>query len=88
MLWLWGRPAAAALIRPLAWEPPHAAGVTLKSKKRNLAPLQTVELDCHSLLKLQLPHLHHVRSHLTGVSKDKLSEDLSHLQQFSASAVY
>ena len=26
-LWLWCRPAAAALIRPLAWEPPYAAGV-------------------------------------------------------------
>ena len=24
LLWLWGRPAAAALIRPLAWELPHA----------------------------------------------------------------
>ena len=25
LLWLWGGPAAAALIRPLAWEPPYAA---------------------------------------------------------------
>ena len=25
--------AAAALIQPLAWEPPHAAGVALKKKK-------------------------------------------------------
>ena len=28
--WLWCRPAATALIGPLAWEPPYAAGVTLK----------------------------------------------------------
>ena len=27
---LWCRPAAVALIRPPAWEPPYAAGVTLK----------------------------------------------------------
>ena len=34
LLWLWCRPAAAALIQPLGWEPPYAAGVALKSKKR------------------------------------------------------
>ena len=34
LLWLWHRPAAVALIRPLAWEPPHAVGVGLKSKKK------------------------------------------------------
>ena len=33
LLWLWCRPAAAALIQPLAWVLPYAAGVTLKSKK-------------------------------------------------------
>ena len=26
LLWLWPRPAAVALIRPLAWEPPYASG--------------------------------------------------------------
>ena len=33
-LWLWRRPEATAPIRPLAWEPPHAAGLALKSRKR------------------------------------------------------
>ena len=32
-LWLWYRPAALALIGPLAWEPPYAVGAALKSKK-------------------------------------------------------
>jgi len=32
-LWLRRRPAAAALIRPLAWEPPYATGVALKNKQ-------------------------------------------------------
>ena len=32
-LWLWCRLAIVALIGPLAWEPPYAAGVALKSKK-------------------------------------------------------
>ena len=34
LLWLWRRLAAAAPIQPLAWEPPHAAGVALKSKNK------------------------------------------------------
>ena len=33
LLWLWRRPAAVALIQPLAWELPHAVGLALKSKK-------------------------------------------------------
>ena len=33
LLWLWCRPAAVALIRLLAWEPPYAASVTLKKKR-------------------------------------------------------
>ena len=31
---LWCKPAAAALIRPLAWELPYAACVALKRKKK------------------------------------------------------
>ena len=34
LLWLWHRPAAIALIRPLAWEPPHAVGAALEKAKR------------------------------------------------------
>ena len=30
LLWLWHRPVATALIRPLAWEPPYAAGAALE----------------------------------------------------------
>ena len=33
LLWLWCRPGAAAPIRPLAWEPLHAAGSALKRQK-------------------------------------------------------
>ena len=35
LLWLWHRPAVAALIRPLAWEPAYAVGAGLKSKMIN-----------------------------------------------------
>ena len=33
--WLWRRPAATDPIRPLAWEPPYAAGVAQKTQKTN-----------------------------------------------------
>ena len=33
--WLWRRPAAAAPIQPLAWEPPYASGGALKRQKTN-----------------------------------------------------
>ena len=35
LLWLWRRPEAVALVRPLAWEPPYAKGEALKSKGIN-----------------------------------------------------
>ena len=34
LLWLWCRPAATALIRPLAWKPPYAAEAALEVAKR------------------------------------------------------
>ena len=34
LLWLWCRPAAAAPISPLAWEPYYAVGVALKRPKK------------------------------------------------------
>ena len=34
LLWLWRRPVAIALIRPLTWEPPYATGVALEMAKR------------------------------------------------------
>ena len=33
LLWLWPRPAATALIGPLAWEPAYVLSVALKKKK-------------------------------------------------------
>ena len=37
-LWLWHRPAAAALIGPLAWEPPYAVSASLKRGKKKKEP--------------------------------------------------
>ena len=33
LLWFWRRLEATAPIRPLAWEPPYAAGAALKDKE-------------------------------------------------------
>ena len=33
LLWLWHRPVATALIRPLAWEPPYALGAAVRGQK-------------------------------------------------------
>ena len=35
LLWLWCRLEATALIRPIAWEPPHASGAALEKTKTN-----------------------------------------------------
>ena len=35
LAWLWLWLAAVGPIRPLAWEPPYAAGAALKSKKED-----------------------------------------------------
>ena len=45
LLWLWHRLAAAALIRPLAWEPPYALGAALKrpKKKKLVKEIESVE---------------------------------------------
>ena len=34
LMWLWHRLSAAALIQPLAWELPYAAGAALKKQNR------------------------------------------------------
>ena len=33
LVWLWCRPAAVALIGPLAWEPPYVTSAALKRQK-------------------------------------------------------
>ena len=51
LLWLWYRPAAAALIRPLAWEIPYASSLALKSKRKKSLTISEAFLhqwsSCH-----------------------------------------
>ena len=55
LLWLWCRPAAVALILPVAWELPYATDTALKSKKsktdkQNTTPFAQ-EFSCGAAVK-------------------------------------
>ena len=43
MLWWWHRPAAAAPIGPLAWEPPYATDVALKKRQKKKRERNTID---------------------------------------------
>ena len=54
LLWLWCRLAATAPIRPLAWEPPYAAGSGPRKAKRQKqnktkVPLKDVSRPLHQI---------------------------------------
>ena len=57
LLWLWCRPADAALIQPLAWELLYAADVTIKNNKQKnpVIKLSINPLPLKQLLILVLP---------------------------------
>ena len=44
LLCLWRRPAAAAPIQPLTWEPPYATGAALKKTKKKKQTLLKTQL--------------------------------------------
>ena len=49
LLWLWRRPAATVLIRPLAWEPPYAVRAAQemakkRQRKKNAVSIHIVKL--------------------------------------------
>ena len=44
LLWLWCRPAAIVLIRPLVYEPPYAVGAALEEAKRQKKKKKVINL--------------------------------------------
>ena len=55
LLWLWCRPAVVALIRPLAWEIPHATHMAPKKKKKKFwIPIQLCQVQA---VQPQVSHL-------------------------------
>ena len=57
LLWLWCRPAAAAPIWPLAWEPLYVAGVVLKGRKKKTTSNYNYNGISHSFYYLIIPYL-------------------------------
>ena len=55
LLWLWCRLAAVAPVRSLAWEPPHAVGMALKSKKQKQKQTPENRYFQNAVLILPLP---------------------------------
>ena len=56
LLWLWHRLSATAPMRPLAWEPPHAAGVALEKAKRPKKKKKTPEEKLSENQKKKMGH--------------------------------
>ena len=47
LLWLWCSPAAAALIQPLAWEPPYVVDAALKKAKKRKENSNFQAIHCY-----------------------------------------
>ena len=68
LLWLWYRPAAVALIQPLAWEPTYAVGVALK---RQIIIIIIKDLGFIFVFSFFLgPHLQHMEVPRLGVESE------------------
>ena len=53
-MWLWRKPAAAALIQPLAWGLPYARGVALKRQKERKKERKYIRNSYNSITKNNL----------------------------------
>ena len=58
LLWLWCRPAATALIPPLAWELPYGAGAAIKKKKNVIRMEHGNQFPVAGFPAMLLPGLH------------------------------
>ena len=71
--WLWYRLAAVALIGPLAWELPYAAGAALKGQKTNKPKkeFQKTESSCVKIIlnNIQSKHYSKFRKFILFVGK-------------------
>ena len=63
LLWLWGRPAAVALIQPLAWKLRYATGASLKKKKKD------TEINMKKLYVIQRPGILHMKKNKCTLPK-------------------
>ena len=83
LLWLWYRPAAAAPIQPLAWEPPCAAGAAqeiattttttkrqkTKDKRQKKKKEPNYRSSCCGAVETNLTRNHEVGGSIPGLSQ-------------------
>ena len=95
LLGLWRRPAATALVRPLAWERPYAMCAALKRQKKekkiniqkSVAFLYTnneileMEYKNTTLFKIAPPKIKYLGIHLTKEVKDLYTENYKTLMK-------
>ena len=74
LLWLWHRPVATSLIRPLAWEPPYAAETAQENGKKTKKTKTKEHTRRHTIFfKANLKH--DTSSLLSGASHRSKSLD-------------
>ena len=56
LLWLWCRPAAVALIQPLAWEISYASDVTLRKQQQQQQNILGVPIVAQRVMNLTSVH--------------------------------
>ena len=59
LLWLWNRPTTVALIRPLAWKHPYAAGAAPKKDKKKKKKRQKNKNQQMQAMRKDTAHSHH-----------------------------
>ena len=79
LLWLWHRPAAAAVIRPLAWEPSICCGCGPKKKKKKIKLYLKICKASRSLLTSSV--VLYVCVHTENSCPDPDPEHLQHLRR-------
>ena len=79
LLWLWCRPAATALIQPLGWEPPYAAGATLeKAKRHHPRPPVSCPKSKNELLMCETKWIEKAAKETNGPQSKILSQNTSY----------
>ena len=73
LLWLWYRLAAAALIPPLAWEPPYAAGAALNRQKKKKLGMKFITIVHYGVVRVKGDNAHKVLAHCLAHSELLLS---------------